>query len=227
MNINYPTEDHFNYIRYIKNFCNLHKLSLLLYGSIKDGTASKFSDIDIIVQGNINELMLDNLIIGYDKIVMTNYTENPKGIFILNYSNLISVDLDIRDTILSRELENSLILSNFGWSIGNRKMRTNLQSKLLPYRPEWYKSLRLIHRCAIKHLCGKAETAKKLLFNVIKSTEKCCGYKIKNQNIEDILIESFYYFQNKYDIDTDVIIMFKRIFKLLKSSFWKPKNLKK
>ena len=147
---------------------------------------------------------------------MTNYTEIPQGIIILNYSNFISVDLDVRETVLIDELENSIILCDFGWQIGDKKIRKNIKCKLLPPRPTWYKTLRLIHRCAIKYLCQKDEVVSELIKDIIKGTENLCDIVLdKNESVASILKNSLFEFENRYKIEPDIINLFHRLFKFM------------
>jgi predicted nucleotidyltransferase len=216
MNIKFPTIHHKNYIEYIKNFCNVHQISLLLYGSLMEGTATKFSDIDLVIYGNLNEDLLDKLILGYSRIVMTNYTEKPKGIFILNYCNFICVDLDIRDTVLISELKNFMILCDFGWKIETEKIRKSITSNLLPPRPEWYKTLRLIHRCALKYLCKKNKIVSDLLTDIIRNTKEQCNVVLsKNESTKLILSKSLSAFEIKYRVDNNIIDMFHGLFEFM------------
>jgi len=55
--------------------------------------------LTLIILGDINGFKIDEIITLYSKPVMTNITENPKGILILVYKDTISVDLDIRESI--------------------------------------------------------------------------------------------------------------------------------
>lgn len=83
---------------------------MILKGSLTKGTATKFSDIDLIILGSIDSSKVDKIISIYGNPVMTNFTENPKGILILIYQDNISVDLDIRETISQEDLQNSKVL---------------------------------------------------------------------------------------------------------------------
>ncbi|MBZ9635232.1 5'-methylthioadenosine/S-adenosylhomocysteine nucleosidase [Clostridium sp. FP1] len=67
----------------------------------------------MIILGAITRGEVDKLITLYDKPIMTNFTENPKGILILVYSNNISVDLDIRETISQEDFINSKVLLKY------------------------------------------------------------------------------------------------------------------
>ena len=128
----FPTENHKEYIDYMISVCDKNALSLVLEGSLAHGRAKPFSDVDLILCGDINNDLLDEIIGKYNRIVMTNRTENPKGIFILNYENGISVDLDIRETVLQTELDNEIILCDYGFHILEETKRKTIQSKFLP-----------------------------------------------------------------------------------------------
>jgi hypothetical protein len=213
MNLLYPTENHQEYISYITDLCNIKKLSLLLKGSLSTGTAKEFSDIDLVVCGNLTGDNLDDIITGYNKIVMTNYTVNPKGICILNYENGISVDLDIRQTVTSHELDSSMILSDFGFSVSETAIRKETKSKYLPDRPQWYQTLRLIHRCCVKYLCGKSEAADGLKQEVLDAVGQCCEKKPVYQNeMKSDLIAAFRAICDEFPVKQPVISLFEDLF---------------
>ena len=77
LEINYPTSNYRNYIESVYNFCENNRFSMILKGSLVKGTATKFSDIDLIVLGNVDGSKVDEIITLYGKPVMTNFTENP------------------------------------------------------------------------------------------------------------------------------------------------------
>jgi len=94
-NLKFPTLNHKSYIGMIYDFCQRYNLALILKGSLSNGKATKYSDVDIIISGNLNNKNIDDVITIYDTPVMTNFTENPPGIMILVYPDKLSVDLDI------------------------------------------------------------------------------------------------------------------------------------
>jgi len=113
VHINYPSLNHKNYIEAVYTFCEENELSMILKGSLAKGMATKYSDIDLIILGDITREQVDELIILYGKPAMTNFTENPKGILILVYPDNISVDLDIRETIDQEDLIDSTVLLKY------------------------------------------------------------------------------------------------------------------
>lgn len=52
--IDYPSSNYRNYIESIYEFCKNNRFSMILKGSLAKGTATKFSDIDLIILGNID-----------------------------------------------------------------------------------------------------------------------------------------------------------------------------
>ena len=198
--IKFPTDNHKIYIKYLCEYCKKRGFSLILKGSLATGTAKVFSDIDLIIMGDVSNEDMDYIISRYNNIIMTNYTENPKGIFILIYENGLCVDLDLRDSIVQEDLEDAIILnkedSNF--IVAEQLIRKqNITSKYLPERPEWYKVLRIVHRGLIKYLCGNTQSAQILLSEV---KESLCEIGIDNLEYAD-------------DFDKDMEIIFKQICK--------------
>lgn len=80
--IKFPTDEFKNYVEFIYSYCVERGFSMILKGSLANGTAQKNSDIDLIILGSITNDDIDNIISQYNTPVMTNYTENPKGILL-------------------------------------------------------------------------------------------------------------------------------------------------
>ncbi len=208
-----PTKRHEEYIEYMKAICNRNCLTLVLKGSLAHGTAQVFSDIDLLLLGNLDAKLFDDIISGYDSIVMTNLTENPRGIYILNYKNGISVDLDIRESVINREIDNNIILYDFGFKIGGEVKRNSIINSYIPERPQWYKTIRLIHRCLLKYLCKKTEAAEKLADEVCHAVYILTDNIIpKNDNIKDRMYKALYYLNKNYNIDKNIIELLEELF---------------
>lgn len=200
----YPSKLHEEYINRVVKACKVRGLSLLIKGSLANGTATKFSDIDVLVVGDIKEDAVDDIICAYGNPVMTNYTENPKGILILLYKDGISVDLELRKTITANELKEYVVLvkSKKSFNIEEEVVRYTVTTKYLPNRELWYKTLRLGHRALIKYLSKKEKEAMVLL-NEMKEQFFDLGIKGLPYNSEfkhDILMLVDKIFQ-KYNVD--------------------------
>jgi len=207
----YPTKLHKEYIDYMITSCNNNGLSLLLEGSLAKNLGQKFSDIDLAISGNIISTLLESIISNYDSIVMTNYTENPKGIWILNYGNGINVDLDIRETFLENEINENIILCDNGFIFGNVAKRKDITSDMFPDRPQWYKILRLIHRCCIKYLCNKEENAKGLCIEVREAILNLYHIEIKNDCIPNQMREALMLINKKENMEIVIMDLFKKL----------------
>ncbi|WP_258881074.1 nucleotidyltransferase domain-containing protein [Clostridium tagluense] len=72
--INYPSLNHKNYIESVYRFCQENEFSMIVKGSLAKGVATKYSDIDLIILGDITRNKVDELITLYDKPIMTNLT---------------------------------------------------------------------------------------------------------------------------------------------------------
>lgn len=211
--MHFSTSKHEEYIDYMKGVCNKNRFSLVLKGSLAHGTAKPFSDIDLLLYGKVDSNLLDEIISGYDTIVMTNFTEKPSGIYILNYKNGISVDLDIRECVLSSEVENSVILCDYGFKIADIIERSVITSSLMPERPEWYKTIRLIHRCCIKFLCGKVEIAQGLADEVCSAVYALTNQKtVKSDSIKQRMMDSLQYINQNYFIDQSILDLLEELF---------------
>lgn len=215
--IEYPSLNHRNYIEAIYNFCKENRFSMILKGSLANGTATKFSDIDLVILGNIDSSKVDEIISLYGKPVMANFTENPKGILILVYQNNISVDLDIRETISQQDLVDSLVLLKYDRNfIINEKeiIRQQIKSEYIPNRAEWYKVLRLFHKGISKYLSNKTNTAYNFLEEI---KEKLSNIQIAdsdlNNNFEDDARYVFDIFCKEFEVDPQIKMLFDNLFK--------------
>lgn len=215
MKISYPTPKHRQYIDYMQAICSEQRLSLVLEGSLAAGKASRFSDIDLILTGSVAVAQLEKIISGYGYLAMTNYTENPKGILILNYADGISVDLDIRKIVLKEEIEANCILCDFGFDFGKNVERLELKTDLVPERPLWYKILRLIHRCCLKYLADKVENAVGLAKEVALGVEQCCGISLQRQGIPERMVEAFNSIDKYFDTGVTIQELFNPLFKAM------------
>lgn len=217
--ITFPTDDFKDYMEFIYSYCVERGFSLILKGSLANGTAKQNSDIDLIVLGAITNEDIDNIISQYNTPVMTNYTENPKGIFIIVYKNGICVDLDLRDRITTEDLKDAFVLdrNNSNFIVGNEVIRkTDVVSKFLPNRPEWYKTLRLIHRGTIKFLCDKKDVAWELLTEV-KDSLNSIGVRQDNYKgcFKEDMTEIFNCICDKYDVEYEIKVLFQGLFNQL------------
>ncbi|WMJ87423.1 hypothetical protein [Anaerocolumna sp. MB42-C2] len=208
MKMEYPTNQHKEYIEYMTEECTKYGLSLLLEGSLARNLGSKYSDIDLAMSGDITTELIDKIISGYDLLIMSNYTEKPKGIFILNYKNGINVDLDIRETFLSNEIESNILLCNNGIVIDDILKRKEINSEMLPSRQQWYKVLRLIHRCCIKYLCNKEEYAIGLCAEVKQALYELYNINLIDGNILSQMREALKLITDKENVDNEIIELF-------------------
>ncbi|MCP4179107.1 MAG: DNA polymerase III subunit beta [bacterium] len=213
--INYPNDNFRDYIEYLNDICFKKKFSLVLRGSLAAGSAKKYSDIDLIILGNITTDDLDLIISGYSIPVMTNFTVRPEGILILLYSNTLSVDLDIRQTVSVNELDEAVILQKFdkNFIIHQEIIRKEIESHYLPDRPQWYKILRLIHKSLIKQLCNKTKNALDLLQEIKSSLNSIGISNLRfNNNFKQDIIHIFEAICYKYYVETNIKNLFKNLF---------------
>jgi Nucleotidyltransferase domain. len=215
--INYPSSNYKTYIECVYEFCKDNGFSMILKGSLAKGTATKFSDIDLIILGDLDCTKVDEIIALYGTPVMTNFTENPKGIIILVYQDTTAVDLDIRETISQEDLINSIVLLKYdtNFIIDNKEIiRKQVESNYMPNRPEWYKVLRLLHRVTIKYLSNKTDSAHDLLeeikANIISLNITDLSF---NNNFEDDIKSIFNKFCKEFKVDSQIEALFSNFFK--------------
>lgn len=217
LQINYPSLNHKSYLESIKRFCEKNEFSMILKGSLATGVATKYSDIDLIILGNITVAEIDEVITLYDKPIMTNFTENPKGILILIYPDNISVDLDIRETISQEDLIGSKVLfkcdKNYIHS-DEPIIRRQITSDYIPHRPTWYKLLRLLHKGILKYLSNKTDSAYNFLSEIKENLIAVNINNLKfNGNFEHDIQCIFNEFCKRFEVDSQIKALFYNLFK--------------
>lgn len=196
---------------------------MILKGSLARGVATKYSDIDLIILGNITNNEVDELITLYDRPIMTNFTENPKGILILVYPDNISVDLDIRETISQEDLINSKVLLKYdkNYIVSDELVsRAEVTSDYMPSRPTWYKILRLLHKGVIKYLSNKTDSAFYFLSEIKENLNLLNINNLKfNDNFEEDIQCIFNEFCKKFEVNSHIKGLFYNLFKEFKSKY--------
>ena len=208
----FPTRQHREYMEYMIAECNKYSLSLILEGSLAKNQGQMFSDIDLVISGNITRDILDRIISEYDTLVMSNYTENPKGILILNYKNGINVDLDVRDTFLQNEIDTNVVLCDNGFVIDNIIKRKIISSEMIPHRQRWYKTLRLIHRCCIKYLCLKEDAARDLCKEVKESIYDLYNINLNDDTVSNQMLKALKIINGRETVNGDINVLFDNLF---------------
>ena len=217
--IQFPSAEYKGYIDYIVEYCRNRKLSLILKGSLAKGSATRISDIDLIVLGLNTNNNIRDLIYNYDIPVMLNLTEKPPGILILIYKNGICLDLDIRRTITDKDLVDSKILLKYeeNFIIGNDVIREKIPPEMLPHREQWYKILRLVHRGTIKYLSNKIIEAEGILIEIKNSLTSIEINNINYSNtFKDDMAKIFDSICSKYPVNRKIQLLFRTLFREIK-----------
>ena len=213
--MNFPTDLHQQYVTALKTYCIKHQIGFYITGSVASGTAFQYSDIDVVLVSadfsrHINAL--SNLL---QNPIMTNVTENPKGILILIYESGFCVDMDLRLSISMAEIaEMSSIVQVPKTLIEDSPLANRDEHIYDHFKSEfsWYSELRLIHRSLIKYLAHKNKSAFALLDELIEchlALEKPAIYDQKTYVCTIKCVLEFYVKQ--YDVETGFIRMIERL----------------
>ena len=141
------------FIDYIRKFAQENNIHIWLSGSFSSKTATLFSDVDISVFCDAENLK--NLIYGYGKPVYLSFTHNPLGILIIIYEDGVAVDLEIieRIDIEGTEFFHIDNIKSYDY-IRNEKLCVEFSDKSDIH----YQISRLFHRSLIKFLSGKHDS---------------------------------------------------------------------
>jgi len=158
----FPSKNHSELVEHIHAVCLRMDYSLAIMGSVAKGTATRYSDLDVLLFGPTDGFNVDP-IIEFGKPLMVNLTVRPPGIVIACFPLGLCVDLDIRKNATNRELEDSVVLLDRGISRTMANVeRISVHSRYLNVNP-LHGNLRLLHRAILKYLCQKTDSADELL----------------------------------------------------------------
>ena len=141
------------YIQYIAKFAADHEVHIRLGGSFQKGTASPYSDVDISVAGDAEQVK--QLIYGYGQPVFLSHTTNPMGILIVIYEDGVQVDLEVVSDVATT-VTGYFHSDDAGAAEAARN--ESIFRELVLRDDEPYQISRLFHRSMIKYLSGKEDT---------------------------------------------------------------------
>ena len=138
------------YIEYVSEFAKNKKIHIWLGGSFLNGSATMFSDVDISVYADAENI--NDLIYGYGQPVYISYTSNPLGILIVIYADGVAVDLEIVEKvdIADSEYFHREDIKKLNYFREEKLCRQFALENVIPYQMS-----RLFHRSLIKFLSGK------------------------------------------------------------------------
>jgi hypothetical protein len=169
-NIDWPTERHKAFGEHILNVCMSHEIGLLLKGSIANGTARPYSDIDVSIYGNVSKDIIERILYGFEKPLMINASEKPPGLLIVAYSKGLALDLGIKNG--ESIDENSKSILPIRPSIQGQGALSSAEEyvKAIGRNDPYAKTCKLIHKGLLKYLNGKREAAGEFIKEIIEFT---------------------------------------------------------
>jgi len=176
-NIDWPTERHNAFGEHILNVCMANEIGLLLKGSIANGTARPYSDIDVSIYGNVSRDIIEKILYGFEKPLMINASEKPPGLLIVAYRKGLALDLGINGG--ESIDENGKSISLVRQSIPGHRMPDSTEEyiKAIGRNDKYSKTCKLIHKGLLKYLNGKSDAAREF----IKETIEFTGIRINDQ----------------------------------------------
>jgi hypothetical protein len=169
-NIDWPTERHKAFGEYILNVCMANEIGLLLKGSIANGTARPYSDIDVSIYGNVSKDIIEKILYGFENPLMINASEKPPGLLIVAYRKGLALDLGIKGG--EGFDENGESISLVRPAIPGHRMRRSTEEylKTIGRNDKYSKTSKLIHKGLLKYLNGKRDVAGEFIKEIIEFT---------------------------------------------------------
>jgi len=156
-----PTERHLDYLKFLDKECSSLGIGYALAGSMANGKAHSYSDIDVLVfMGKLNNV---DSIIEFEKPLMVNFTERPKGIVMVTYSKGLCVELDCRDYINKEEMNEIVVINDSNMKINEREVTRKEVTSQYVYQFPYSMDLRLLYKSLLKYLCTKEKESIDLL----------------------------------------------------------------
>ena len=174
--LNYPSILFREYIEYISNYCKKYNLTLILKGYLAISNACEYSDIDLVIFGKLDKNNIYEIVNNFNNPLLINISTNPKGMLIITYENNISVDLDVRKTIIEDDIiQDNKILVNNGINLSESIIRyeLNIFDYCKNHSKELFEILKLIIKGTNKYLSNNKTAANDFLIEI---KEKCKKY---------------------------------------------------
>jgi hypothetical protein len=207
--LKYPNIKFREYIEFISEYCKNNNLTLILKGSLAINKACEYSDIDLVIFGKFTKNIIYEVIHNYNNPLLINLSTNPKGMLIITYENGISIDLDIRETIIEEDIiqENKILINN-GLNLSRNITRyyLNISDYCNNCSNELYEILKLIIKGTNKYLSNKEAVANEFLTEIKEKCEKYFGIKdLKyNNNYKNDMQLIYKYLRLKNNIDIKI-----------------------
>ncbi|MBE5926372.1 MAG: hypothetical protein E7270_05350 [Lachnospiraceae bacterium] len=196
------------YIEYVMRFAKANKIHIWLSGSFLNGTATEFSDVDISVFCNTEDLK--TLIYGYGNPIYISFTHKPLGILIVIYEDGVAVDLEVIDKIeiADSEFFHTDNIKSYDY-YRNEKVCTEFSLR----DDMKYQMSRLFHRSLIKYLSGKQDMGVSIANEVAIFNN--CNILIDEAGYRKGVIELLKAFNEQYQLPIEYLgILYELIEKL-------------
>lgn len=196
------------YIEYVMRFAKANKSHIWLSGSFLHGTATEFSDVDISVFCNTEELK--KLIYGYGNPIYISFTHKPLGILIVIYEDGVAVDLEVIEKI---EIADSVFFHADNIKIYDYCRNENICKEFSLRDDIEYQTSRLFHRSLIKYLSGKQDIGVSIVNEVAIFMNS--NIHIDEVSYKDNIVELLNTFNEQYQLPLEYLgVLYELIEKL-------------
>jgi hypothetical protein len=197
--LDWPTERHKAFGEHIFNVCMANEIGLLLKGSIVNGTARPYSDIDVSIYGNVSRDSIEKILYGFEKPLMINASEKPPGLLIVAYRKGLALDLGVNRSAGINENGESISLVKTSMPGHGMLASTEEYLREIGKNDKYSKISKLIHKGLLKYLNGKGESAREFIKEIIEFT----GLRMNDQ---PDLTEAFQTIVMKFIREDDVMM---------------------
>ena len=185
-------------MRFLDKESSILGIGYAIAGSMANGKARAYSDIDVLVfMGKLNNV---DPIIEFEKPLMVNFTERPKGIVMVTYSKGLCVELDCRDYINKEELNEIVVINDSNMKVNKREVTRKEVTTKYAYQFLYSMDLRLLYKSLLKYLCTKEKDS----IGLLQEFENQMGESITIGKYHERVEFLYNVFKNKNDIEKNL-----------------------
>ena len=184
------------YIRYLADFAAENEIHIRLGGSFQKGTATPYSDVDISVAGDAEQVK--RLICCYGKPVFLSHTTNPMGIIIVIYEDGVQVDLEVVSNV---GITGPGYFHSDDIATAEARRNETIFREVVLRDDEPYQISRLFHRSLMKYRSGKEDTGVSIANEIVAFLKS--GDEVSKETYRDGMRKLLNRFSAEYPMEKE------------------------